>query len=131
MPAAPLPANVERFLDAPRASVVATLRDDGSPVTAAVWYRWADGLLHMSMGAASQRARHLRRDPRLSLTVLGDSWYTHVSLLGRAVSIAEDTDYSALDALAQWYTGAPYTDHESPSLTVTAEVERWHTFGEI
>jgi len=119
MPNAPLPDNVQRFLEAPRSAVVGWLRDDGGPATAPVWYRFADGHVHISMGANGRRARQLRRDPRLALSVLGDSWYSQVSLECRAVAFTPDTDYRALDALSVHYTGQPYGDRETPSLAVT------------
>lgn len=131
MPGVPLPEAVEEFLKAPRTAVVATLRDDGAPVTAAVWYRYADGNVHLSMGTQSRRAAHLREDPRLALTVLGESWYTHVSLLARVTSLVDDVDHTAIDALSVHYTGGPFSDPDRPSVSVTAVVERWHSFGEL
>jgi hypothetical protein len=131
MPRGPLPDEIQRFLAAPRPAVVGWLRDDGGPATAASWYRFADGAVQLSMHADGRRARQLARDPRLSLTVLGDSWYTHVTLECTVTSIAEDRAFAKLDELAVHYTGEPYTDHETPSVTVTAAVERWHTFGEL
>jgi PPOX class probable F420-dependent enzyme len=131
MPSGPLPENVERFLDAPRPAVVGWLRNDGGPATAPVWYRYADGVVHLTMDAGGRRARQLRRDPRLSLSVLGDSWYSQVSLECRAQTFAEDTGFEAIDAVSRHYRGEPYPDHETPTLVVTATIERWHTFGEI
>ena len=127
----PLPDEIQQFLDAPRPAVLGWLRDDSGPATAPVWYRFAAGTVELSMSADGRRARQLRRDPRLALTVLGDSWYTHVSLECTVTSIAEDPAYAVLDALAVHYTGKPYTDREAPSVAVTAVVERWHTFGEL
>ena len=83
------------------------------------------------MAADGPRARQLRREPRLSLSVLGDSWYSHVTLHCRAQTFAPDADFETLDALSMHYTGEPYADHGTPITTVTATVERWHTFGEI
>ncbi len=85
MPPAPLPPELERFLAKPRPAVVATIGRDGSPVTAATWYEWADGRILLSMEVSGYRIRNIRRDPRVSLTVLGDSWYSHVSLPVRVV----------------------------------------------
>jgi len=131
MPRGPLPDEIQRFLAAPRPAVVAWLRDDGGPATAATWYRFADEVVQLSMQADGRRVRQLRRDPRLALTVLGDSWYTQVSLECTATSIVEDRAFARVDELAVHYTGEPYSDHETPSMAVTAVVERWHTFGEL
>jgi PPOX class probable F420-dependent enzyme len=131
MPRGPLPDEIQRFLVAPRPAVLGWLRDDGGPTTAAVWYRFADGAVEMSMSANGRRPRQLRRDPRLALTVLGDNWYTHVSLECSVTSIVEDHTLARLDAIAVHYTGEPYTDRETASVAVTAVVERWHTWGEL
>ena len=131
MPRGPLPDDVQRFLAAARPAVLGWVRDDGGPATAAVWYRFTGGVVELSMDARGRRARQLRRDPRLALTVLGDSWYTHVSLECTVESIAEDSEFALTDALSVHYTGAPYTDHNTPGVAVRAVVERWHTFGEV
>lgn len=110
--------------------MVATLRDDGSPVSAASWYRWQNGRVLLSVSATSQRLRHVRRDPRLALTVLGESWYTHVSLLGTVVAIDEDSDFATVDAVARHYTDGPYPNHDVPGFILSVEIERWHVFGE-
>lgn len=129
MPRGPLPDDIQHFLAAPRPAVLGWLRDDGAPATAAVWYQFTDGMVGLSMSAEGRRARQLRRDPRLALTVLGDSWYTHVSLECTVTTMVEDPEFSMLDGLAVHYTGEPYTDHDTPDVAVTAVVERWHTFG--
>jgi hypothetical protein len=57
------------------------------------------------------RLRHLRRDPRLTLTVLDEaSWYTHVSLLGRVTELADDPELAGIDRLSIHYGGRPYPD---------------------
>ena len=93
MPRVPVPAEVEAFLREPNPAVVATLRPDGSPHTVPTWYDWEDGRVLLNMEDSRLRLGYMRRDPRVALTVLGsgeDGWYSHVSLLGRIVSIADD-----------------------------------------
>lgn len=129
MPRAPLPPELQRFLAGPRPAVVSTLTADGAPVTTASWYEWADGRLLLIMDAAGRRVRNLRRDPRVGLTVLGDDWYDHVSLLGHAVEIRDDPGFVDVDRLAQRYWGRPYEPRDWESVTVTVEVDCWHTYG--
>jgi hypothetical protein len=131
MPSGPLPENVQRFLAAPRAAIIGWVRHDGGAATAPVWFRYLDGTVQLSMAADGPRARQLRDEPRLSLSVLGDSWYSHVTLHCRAETFTDDTEFQTLDALSIHYTGEPYADHATPIVTVVATVERWHTFGEI
>ncbi len=130
MPRAPLPPELGRFLAAPRPAVVATIGQDGGPVTAATWYEWAEGRFLLSMEARGRRIQNIRRDPRVSLTVLADSWYSHVSLLGRAVEIRDDADFSDVDRLSGRYLGEPYGEYDAALFSVIVEVERWHTYGD-
>ncbi len=131
MPAAPLPPGLLAFLEGPRQSVVGTVRDDGSPVTTACWYGLeADGRILLTMDRDSYRLRHLRREPRVALTVLGDDWYNQLSVLGRAVEIRNDPDLADIDALSQRYLGEPYADRSYNGVSVLVEVERWHTWGD-
>jgi hypothetical protein len=82
------------------------------------------------MDEGSHRLRHLRGDPRLALSVLGDDWYSHVSILGRAVDLRRDADLADIDSLSQRYLGEPYEDRDYRGVTILAEIERWHTFGD-
>jgi PPOX class probable F420-dependent enzyme len=130
VPQAPLPPELERFLVKPHPAVVATLREDGSPTTAATWYDWVDGRVLLSMDARGPRIRNIRRNPHVALTVLGDEWYSHVSLLGRAAELRADSDYVDVDRLSMRYLGKPYGRKDHPIVTVLVEVDRWHTFGD-
>jgi PPOX class probable F420-dependent enzyme len=129
MPKAPLPPDLERFVAAPRAAVVGTVRPDGSPVTTAVWYGLEDGRVLLSMDADGPRVRNLRNNPRVALTILGESWYDHVSLLGTVVEIRDDPDLADLDRLSVRYDGVPYPDRDLRCVSVLFEIERWHTWG--
>jgi PPOX class probable F420-dependent enzyme len=130
LPAAPLPADLERFVAKPRHAVVGTVRDDGAPVTTPCWYGIDDqGRLVLSMGHDSHRLRHIRGNPRVALTLLGDDWYSQVSVLGRAVEFREDDDLADIDGLSQRYKGVPYEDRDYRGVTVVVEIDRWHTWG--
>jgi PPOX class probable F420-dependent enzyme len=131
MPPAPLPPELQRFLAKPRRAVVGTVRKDGSPVTTPCWYGVAeDGRIVLSMGQESHRLRHLRGEPRVALTVLGDDWYAHVSILGRAAEFRSDDELADIDALSNRYVGEPYEDREYRGMTVLVEIDRWHTWGD-
>src|ERR671932_1977208 len=100
MPEPPVPPEIEEFLRQPNPAVIATLRPDGSPHTVATWYDWEDGRVLVNMRDTRLRLRFMRRDPRVALTVLDeDSWYSHVSLMGRVVSIVDDTELADIDRL--------------------------------
>src|SRR5881397_2013807 len=105
-----MPPRVLDLLRRPNPAVMATLAKDGRPVTVATWYLLEpDGDVLLNLDSERVRLRHLRRDPRIALTVLdGADWGSHVSLQLGVVAVTDDTDLSDIDALARHYTGSPY-----------------------
>lgn len=132
MPTPPLPPDAVALLRRPNPAVMATLRADGAPASAATWYLWQDdGRVLLNLDATRVRLGHLRRDPRVSLTVLdAESWYTHLTLVGRVVELREDAGLADIDRLSRHYGGQPYADRTSPRWSAVVEVERWHGWGE-
>jgi PPOX class probable F420-dependent enzyme len=129
MPLARVSGVVDDFLSEARPAVMATIRSDGLPATTACWYDWRDGQLWLSMYSSARRLSSLRENPVVAITVLGDPWYSHVSLIGRAIEIRADPDMTDIDALSRRYRGEPYEREPNQSLTtVIVEVERWHTW---
>ena len=127
MPEPPVPAAVEEFLRGPHAAVVASVRTDGAPHTAATWYDWEDGRILLNMDQSRLRLRFLRADPRVALTVLdSQSWYRHISLLGTVEELRPDEGLVDIDRLARRYTGEPYPDREHPRVSARVRVDRWH-----
>jgi len=132
VPTVPLPDAVAALLARPNPAVMATLRADGQPVTVATWYLLEDdGRVLLGLDAARARLRHLRADPRVSLTALaaGD-WYTHVSVQGRAESIVADEGLLDIDRLSRHYTGHEYPDRVRPRVSVRVRIETWHGWGD-
>jgi PPOX class probable F420-dependent enzyme len=129
VPIVPVPAEVDEFLARANPAVIATLRLDGSAHTVPTWYDWEDGRVLLNMDESRLRLRFMRRDPRASLTVLDEeSWYRHVSLIGRIVSIEDDPDLTDIDRLALRYTGKPFRRREAKRVSAWLEPERWHTW---
>jgi PPOX class probable F420-dependent enzyme len=126
MPPAPVPPEIVAFLREPHPAVIATLRADGSPHTVATWYDWDDGLVLLNMAATRTRLGHIRRDPRVSLTVLDkDSWYSHVSLSGVVERIEDDPDLADIDRLALRYQGHPFRNRTAARVSAWMRPERW------
>ena len=128
---AALPDHVRTLLAQANPAVIATLRRDGSPVTVATWYLLEDdGRILVNMDEGRRRLEHLRRDPRVSLTVLAaEDWYTHVSGQGRVVELRPDDDLADIDRLARHYTGRDYAVRDRGRVSARLEVERWHGWG--
>ncbi|KOX24246.1 PPOX class F420-dependent oxidoreductase [Nocardiopsis sp. NRRL B-16309] len=126
----PLPAEAVDLLGRANPATVTTLRSDGAPVSTPTWYLWEDGRALINMDGGRVRLKHLRRDPRVSLTVLDrDDWYTHVTLLGRVAEMRDDEGLADIDRIARHYIGAPYPDRERGRVSAWIEVERWHGWG--
>ncbi|WP_328430093.1 PPOX class F420-dependent oxidoreductase [Streptomyces sp. NBC_00443] len=126
----PLPAEAVELLRRANPCVMATLRSDGTPVSTPTWYVWDDGRVLISLDEGRVRLKHLRRDPRVTLTVLdGDDWYTHVTLIGRVVETHDDEGLEDIDRLATHYIGKPYPDRVRARVSAWIEIDRWHGWG--
>ena len=127
MPELPVPEIVSEFLARPNPAVVATLLRGGTPHSVATWYDWDDGRVLLNMAESRLRLSHMRRDPRIALTVLdADDWYRHVSLFGKVVSIEDDADLTDIDRLAVRYTGNPFRSRQQRRVSAWMAPERWH-----
>jgi PPOX class probable F420-dependent enzyme len=133
MPNTPLPDSVLELLRRPNPAVMATVAADGRPVTVATWYLLEDdGRVLLGLDATRARIKHMRKDPRISLTVLaGDDWYTHVSLQGRVGELTDDEGLRDIDRLSRHYSGNAYPNRESPRVSGHLTIERWHGWGKM
>ena len=126
----PLPEAAIAMLRKPNPAVIATLRSDGQPVTAATWYLWDEGRVLVNMDEGRVRLNHIRKDPRVSLTVTdSEDWYTHVTLIGHVAETRDDEDLSDIDRLARHYTGEQYPVRDRRRVSAWIEVSRWHGWG--
>ena len=88
LPRASLPAELVEFLKEPHAAVIATVRSDGAPYSAATWYDWEDGRVLVNMDFERLRLEHMRRNPRVAITVLDlANWYRAVTVLDVKVAV--------------------------------------------
>jgi PPOX class probable F420-dependent enzyme len=128
----PLPPEAVAMLSRPNPCVIATLRADGTPVSTATWYLWEDGRILVNMDEGRRRLDHLRNDPRVTLTVLDqESWYTHLSIIGRVTEMHEDKELADIDRLSVHYTGRPYPQRRRARVSAWIEVDRWHGWGAL
>jgi PPOX class probable F420-dependent enzyme len=129
----PMPDAVAELLRQPNPAVMATVAADGRPVSVATWYLFEDdGHILLGLDATRVRIKHIRHDPRISLTVLAsDDWYTHVSVQGRVLSIVDDEGLRDIDRLSTHYTGNAYPDRTNPRVSCRVEIERWHAWGKL
>jgi len=83
----------------------------------------------VNMDASRRRLEHLRKDPRVSLTVLGkDDWSRHVSLSGRVASLEPDPEFAAIDRLARQYFGQPFPLRDRDHVSGWIEIDSWRAW---
>lgn len=93
------------LLDQPRLAVLATNFADGSTLLSPVWHEWRDGGFTILVGATDVKARHIRRDPRVSVVLADDlPPYPGIEVRGRA-ELVPAGDLVALRRIAIRYLG--------------------------
>jgi PPOX class probable F420-dependent enzyme len=105
-----LDADVRRVLDGASIAHLATVLADGSPHTTPVFVgAYGDHIVFFT-GPGSRKARNLRRDPRVALSIAPvDDTSTPVVIRGRVIEwITGDAAWQIVDQVAAKYTGAPY-----------------------
>ena len=103
---AALAEDQKQFLEEnPYVGTVTTLRPDGSPHSTVVWVDVRDGAVGFNTARGRAKARHIERDPRVSLLVVDpNDAYKWVAVSGRAELTDEGAD-EQIDKLANKYIG--------------------------
>jgi PPOX class probable F420-dependent enzyme len=130
MPKPPLPDAVRALLAKPNPAVITTVRPDGQPVSVATWYLLDGDRILVNMDQGRKRLGYLRADPRVSLTALDEAgWYTHVSVQGRVVELADDSDLSGIDRLSRHYGNGAYPTRDRGRVNAWIQIDSWHGWG--
>jgi PPOX class probable F420-dependent enzyme len=103
--------DVRRVLDGTPIAHLATVLPDGSPHTVPLWIGARGDRIVFLTGPGSRKARNLRRDPRLALSIApADNPYEPVVVRGRVVEWLDgDAAWEIIDQLSAKYTGGPYS----------------------
>jgi PPOX class probable F420-dependent enzyme len=101
-----LEGRARELLEQPNFVAVATVRDDGTPDVKVTWADVDDGHVVLNSAEGRRWPENLRRDPRVTLTVVNhENPYEYATIRGR---VAEDTHDGAdenIDKLAKKYLG--------------------------
>ena len=124
-----LESDIRRAIDGPSIAHLATLLPDGSPHTVPLWVHTHDDQIVFQTGPHSLKARNLRRDPRVALSLTpADDPLTPILVRGRVSEWLEgDAAWEIVDQIATKYIGRPYPRGEERVVGVI-EPER-QTFG--
>lgn len=89
-----------------RRCVLITLKADGRPQSSNV-FQWTDdeGVVRVSLTDDRAKTRNLRRDPRVSLHVVADDFWSYVVLEGDATitPVAAEPHDATVEALVAYY----------------------------
>ena len=120
-----LDPEVRRVPDGTSIAHLATVLPDGSPHTVPLWVGVHGDRIVFLTGPDSRKARNLRRDPRLALSLApADNPFVPVVVRGRVAEWLEgDAAWEIIDQLSAKYTGAPYSRAQE-RVVVVIEPER-------
>ena len=94
---------------------VATLRSDGSVLSAPVWVDIEDGRPVLNSAEGRAWPRNLERDPRVTLVVQNiENPYEYISIRGRVAERTHDGADEHIDALAKKYLDVDTYPYRQP-----------------
>lgn len=105
-----LEPDVRRLLNTTAVAHLATVLPDGSPHSVPLWVGTEGDRIAILTGPGSRKARNLRRDPRVALSLAPpDDPFTPVIVRGQVVEWLEgDAAWEVIDRISTRYTGQPY-----------------------
>ena len=105
-----LDPTVRHVLDGTPFAHLASILPDGAPHTVPVWIGTRGEHIVILTGPQSRKARNLRRDPRVAISLTPpDNPFQPVIVRGRVVEwIDGDAGWDLVDQIAQKYIGQPY-----------------------
>ena len=117
--------DVRRHLESTPVAHLATVLPEGSPHTVPLWVDTCGDQVVFLTGPGSRKARNLRRDPRVALSLTAaDNPFEPIVIRGRVVEWLEGDDaWEIVDRIAAKYIGAPYPRDEERVVAVV-EPER-------
>jgi len=104
-----IPDEIRSLLEQPVYVHLSTLRADGSPRNWVVWVAVEGDRVLVCTDDSGWKAKDMRRDPRVALSVVDpDNPYRMAALQGRVSEVRSDEDCHYMDPIAIRYTGAPF-----------------------
>jgi PPOX class probable F420-dependent enzyme len=109
-----LDGDVRRVLDGTSIAHLASVLPDGAPHSVPVWVGTHGDHVAILTGPDSRKARNLRRDPRVALSLTPpDNPFRPVMVRGRVVEWIEgDAAWEIIDRISTKYIGGPYSRAE-------------------
>lgn len=124
-----LDPDVRRHLDGTAIAHLATVLPDGSPHTVPLWVATHGDRIVFLTGPHSRKARNLRRDSRVALSLTpAENPFEPVIVRGRVVEwIDGEAGWAIIDRMSTKYIGRPYS-REQERVVAVVEPE-WQRVG--
>jgi PPOX class probable F420-dependent enzyme len=120
-----IPTEVRVLLGAPNYVHLSTLRADGSPRNWVVWIGVEGDHLLVCTGGSTWKARDMRRDPRVGISVTDlANPYRMAAVQGRVIEIRPDGDGRYMDPISVKYTGVPFPHRDPGRVCFVIAVEK-------
>jgi PPOX class probable F420-dependent enzyme len=106
--------DVREVLDGTPIAHLASVLPDGAPHSVPVWIGTHGDHVVILTGPNSQKARNLRRDPRIALSLTPpDNPFQPIIIRGRVVEwLQGEPAWEIVDRIARKYIGGPYSRDE-------------------
>ena len=104
-------AEIDEFLQVPRHAVVGTNRVNGPPQLTPVWYLYENEKIYVSMFVESAKYKNLRRDPRVSICIAGESPDARAVIFSGTVELFLEGSATWIDAII-WRLVRRYFDSD-------------------
>jgi PPOX class probable F420-dependent enzyme len=120
-----LEPEVRTHFDSTAVAHLATVLPDGSPHSVPLWVGTRGDHVVFLTGPESRKARNLRHDPRVALSLTAvDNPFLPVIVRGRVVEWLEgDEAWQIIDEIAMRYIGRPYS-RDQERVVAVVEVDR-------
>jgi PPOX class probable F420-dependent enzyme len=120
-----IPADVRELLDAPNYVHLSTLRRDGTPRNWVVWAGLEDERVLICTTDVSWKAKDMRRDPRVGLSVVDlENPYRMASLQGHVVEVRDDEGCRFMDPISYKYTNRPFPSRGPDRVCFVIEIDK-------
>lgn len=98
-------ADATEFISNNKSGVLVTTKRDGRPQTSNIVFVVDDGQVLISVTDSRAKTRNLRRDPRATLHVSSDDFWSYVSIEAdvELMPVATDPHDATVDALVEYY----------------------------
>jgi PPOX class probable F420-dependent enzyme len=121
------PEELSEFLAQAKCAILATRFRDGRVLLSPVWHEWQDGGFTVVIPAQDIKARHIQREPRVSIVVAEDTPpYRSIEVRGEAKQVSGDV-HAIMHRMAVRYLGAEqgpaFADTASQGETIILRIE--------